>query len=186
MKPVMVGFGALLLFFGGATAFAQQAISARSGMVHYIEGEVFTGDQKVDGKFGNFPQVKEKQVLRTEEGRAEVLLTPGVFARVGENSSFQMITNSLIDTRLEFLSGSMIVESDDILKDNAVTVVAKDATVHLRKTGIYRFDAEPPELRVLKGAVDVEAGGKTFELKEGKLLNLTGDMAVEKFDPKST
>ena len=62
-----------------------------------------------------------------------------------------MITNRLIDTRLEFLTGS-IVESDDILKDNAVTVVAKDATVHLRKTGIYRFDAEPAGVARLKGS----------------------------------
>src|SRR5690242_544330 len=127
MKPVTrVGIGALLLVLSGTTAFSQQAISARSGMVHYIEGSVFTGDQKVDGKFGSFPQVKENQVLRTEEGRAEVLLTPGVFARIGESSSIRMITNRLIDTRLEFLTGSMIMESDDMLKDNAVTVVAGD------------------------------------------------------------
>jgi hypothetical protein len=183
MKPLTLG---ALLILGGAAAWAQQAISARSGMVHYIEGDVFAGDQKVDNKFGNFPQVKEKQILRTEEGRAEVLLTPGVFARVGEHSSFRMLTNRLIDTRLEFLSGSMVMESDDMLKDNAVAVAAGDAIVHLRKTGIYRFESEPLQLKVVKGAVDVEAGGKTFELKEGKVLNLTGDMAISKFDPKDT
>ena len=187
MKPVtQLGLGALLIVFGGGNVFAQQAISARSGMVHYIEGDVFTGDQKVDNRFGNFPQVKEKQVLRTEEGRAEVLLTPGVFARLGENSSFRMLTNRLVDTRLEFLTGSMIMESDDMLKDNAVTVAAGDAVIHLRKTGVYRFDSEPLQLRVLKGAVDVEAGGQTSELKEGRLLHLTGDRAVEKFDLKAT
>jgi hypothetical protein len=97
-----------------------------------------------------------------------------------------MLANRLVDTRLQFLAGSMIMESDDMLKDNAVTVTTGNATVHLRKTGIYRFDSEPPQFRVLKGAVDVEADGKTFELKEGKLLNLTGEMASEKFDPKTT
>ena len=186
-----LGFGVLLLALSGSAAFSQQAISARSGMIHYVEGAVYTGDQKtgdqkVDGRFGNFPQIKENQVLRTEEGRAEVLLTPGVFARVGENSSFRMITNRLIDTRLEFLTGAIILESADMLKDNAVTVVAGDATAHLRKAGIYRFDSEPLQLRVLKGAMDVEAKGKTFELKEGKLLHLSGDMAIEKFDPKDS
>jgi hypothetical protein len=187
MEPVrQVGLGALLLVFGGTAAMAQQAISARSGMVHYIEGKVYAGDQQIDEKFGNFPQVKENQVLRTEEGRAEVLLTPGVFLRVGEHSSFRMITNRLIDTRLEFLSGSMILESDDMLKDNSVTVVAKDATVHLRKPGIYRFDSESAQLKVAKGMVEVETKGQTFELKEGKLLNLTADMAVAKFDPKES
>src|SRR5579885_3579285 len=103
-----VGLGVLLVALAGGNTFAQQAISARSGMVHYVEGKVFAGDQPVEGKFGNFPQVQEKQVLRTEEGRAEILLTPGVFARVGENSSFRMITNRLIDTRLELLKGTAI------------------------------------------------------------------------------
>lgn len=187
MKPAKsIGLGALALAFSATAAFSQQMISARAGMVHYIEGRVFAGNEQLDGKFGNFPQIKENQVVRTEEGRAEVLLTPGVFLRVGENSSFRMITNRLIDTRLEFLQGSALVESDDMLKDNSVTIVAKDATVHLRKSGVYRFDSAPARLRVFKGTVDVEANGKTFELKEGKAISLTGDMAMAKFDTKDS
>ena len=187
MKPVKpIAFGVLALALSATAAFSQQMISARAGMIHYVEGKVFAGDEQLDGKFGNFPQIKENQVVRTEEGRAEVLLTPGVFLRAGENSSFRMITNRLIDTRLEFLKGSALVESDDLLKDNSVTIVAKDATVHLRKAGVYRFDSEPARLRVFKGAVDVEASGKTFELKEGKELSLAGDMAVSKFDTKES
>src|SRR5436190_3798544 len=158
MKPVKwIGFGAVAVAVSITAAYAQQMISARAGMVHYVEGKVFAGSEQLDGKFGNFPQIKENQILRTEEGRAEVLLTPGVFLRAAENSSFRMITNRLIDTRVEFLTGSMIVESDDMLKDNSVTIVAKDATVHLRKSGVYRFDSEPASVRVFKGAVDVEA-----------------------------
>ena len=57
-----------------------------------------------------------------------MLLTPGVFLRVGENSAFRMVTNRLIDTRLQFLSGSAVVEAEEIGKDNSVTVVYKDAT----------------------------------------------------------
>jgi hypothetical protein len=187
MKPVkLIGFGAVALAACATTAFSQQMISARAGMVHYVEGKVFAGSEQLDGKFGNFPQIKENQVVRTEEGRAEVLLTPGVFLRAGENSSFRMITNRLIDTRLEFLTGSAIVEADDMLKENSVTIVAKDATVHLRKSGVYRFDSEPARLRVFKGAVEVEANGKTFELKEGKELSLTGDMAIAKFNTKDS
>jgi hypothetical protein len=72
------------------------------------------------------------------------------------------------------------------MKDNSVTVVAKDATVHLRKAGIYRFDAEPAQLRVFKGAVDVEANGKSIEVGQGKLLHLAGDMAIAKFDTKES
>jgi hypothetical protein len=187
MQPVKsISFAALALALSATAAFSQQMISARAGMIHYVEGKVFAGNEQLDGKFGNFPQIKENQVVRTEEGRVEVLLTPGVFLRAGENSSFRMITNRLIDTRLEFLTGSVIVEADDMLKDNSVTIVARDATVHLMKAGVYRFDAEPSGLRVFKGAVDVEANNKKFEVKEGKELGLTGDMAVTKFDTKDS
>jgi hypothetical protein len=182
MKPAKwIGFGVVALAVSATSAFSQQAISARSGMIHYVEGKVFAGSEQLDGKFGSFPQV-----VRTEEGRVEVLLTPGVFLRAGENSSFRMITNRLIDTRLEYLTGSVILESDDMLKDNSVTVVANEATVHLRKSGVYRFDSEPARLRVIKGAVDVEAKGKTFELRDGKELSLAGDMAIAKFDSKES
>src|ERR1039458_7667041 len=107
MRPAgRLALGVLALAAGSIAALAQSAvISARSGLIHYVEGQVYLGDQLVETKFGVFPEVKENQQLKTEEGRAEVLLTPGVFLRLGENSSFRMITNRLIDTRLEFQIG---------------------------------------------------------------------------------
>src|ERR1700689_1753967 len=97
----------------GATtvaASAQAVISAKSGLIHYMEGHVYLNDQLIESKFGEFPDVKENQQLRTEDGRAEVLLTPGVFLRLGENSAIRMVTNRLIDTRLHSLSGSALGE----------------------------------------------------------------------------
>lgn len=180
-----LSLGAAALGFCSLAAFAQSAISARSGMVHYVEGRVLIAGKTVESKFGNFPEVKENQELKTEDGRAEVLLTPGVFLRLGENSAFRMITNRLVDTRVEFLSGSIIVEADDLLKDNSVTVAVKDASVHLRKRGLYRFDSEPFQLRVYDGLAEVAAGGKTIEVREGKLARFDGEVALEKFDTKT-
>jgi hypothetical protein len=171
---------------GSVAALAQSAvISARSGLIHYVEGQVYVGDQLLESKFGSFPEVKENQVLRTEEGRAEVLLTPGVFLRLGENSSFRMITNRLIDTRLEFLSGSAIIEADDIGKDNSITVVFQDATIHPVKKGLYRVDANPAELRVFNGEADVTLGEKTVEAKDGHAVALD-TLADHKFDRATT
>ncbi len=48
-------------------------------------------------------------MLRTGQGRAEVLLTPGVFLRVGENSAIRMLDNRLLSTRVEIVSGNAIV-----------------------------------------------------------------------------
>ena len=187
MRPVgRLALGISALAAGSIAALAQSAvISARSGLIHYVEGQVFVGGQLVETKFGVFPEVKENQQLKTEEGRAEVLLTPGVFLRLGENSSVRMITNRLIDTRLEFLSGSAVVEADDIAKDNSVTMVCGDATVHPAKKGVYRFDSGDNELRVYDGLAEVTAGGQTVEVKEGHTIALD-TLEVHKFDKTVT
>ena len=187
MQPAgRFALGVLTIAAASVAALAQSAvISARSGLIHYVEGQVYLGDQVVETKFGVFPEVKENQQLKTEEGRAEVLLTPGVFLRIGENSSFRMVTNRLIDTRLEFLKGAAVVEADDIAKDNSVTVVYGDATVHPVKKGIYRFDSENNELRVFDGLAEVSGGGQTVEVKEGHAIALD-TLAVSKFDKTVT
>jgi FecR protein len=181
-RLVMCG---LAVAAGSVAALAQSVISARSGMIHFVEGQVYLGDQPVETKFGNFPEVKENGQLRTEDGRAEVLLTPGVFLRLGENSSFRMVTNRLIDTRLEFLSGSAIVEAEDLGKDNSVTVVYKDATVHVAKKGLYRIDSDSGELRVFEGLAEVAAGDNTVEVRDGHAIALN-TLAVSKFDKTAT
>ena len=187
MRPSgRLALGVLALAAGSIAAMAQSAvISARSGLIHYVEGQVYLGDQLVETKFGSFPEVKENQQLRTEEGRAEVLLTPGVFLRLGENSSFRMITNRLIDTRLELISGAAVVEADEIGKDNSVTVVYRDATVHPAKKGVYEFDAAANELRVYDGLAEVTVGDQTVEVKESHLIALD-TLAVHKFDKTVT
>jgi len=163
-------------------ASAQSVISAKSGLIHYAEGRVYLGDQLVESKFGEFPDIKENAQVRTEDGRVEILLTPGVFLRLGENSAIRMVTNRLIDTRLEFLSGTALVEAAELLKDNAVTMVYKDYAVQLQKKGIYRFDAEPAALRVYDGTAVVQLNGQTEEVKEGRILTMDGDLKLARFD----
>src|SRR5215470_7686560 len=90
-------------------AFGQSVISAHSGVIHLAEGQVSVDGNEVRQKFGEFGDVKTGQTLLTKDGRAEVLLTPGVFLRVNENSSFKMVQNKLVDTKIELLSGVSMV-----------------------------------------------------------------------------
>ena len=171
----------------GTTCFvasAQSVISAKSGIIHYVEGRVFLNDQLIESKFGEFPDIKENQQVRTEQGRVEVLLTPGVFLRLGENSAIRMITNRLIDTRVDFLSGEALVEADEILKDNGITIVYKDYAVQLQKKGVYRFDSETAKLRVYDGEALVQAGDKMQEVKDGHALTMDGGLQLVSFDKK--
>src|ERR1700680_1759094 len=176
----------VLMAFSGSTTFAQTVISAHSGLIHYVEGRVLLDGKPVEVKITSFPEVKEKMELRTEDGRAEVLLNPGVFLRLAENSAIRMVANKLSDTKVEFLSGSALIESSRELaqKENFVTIRDKASATHLRKSGIYRFDSDPAQFRVYSGEAEVESGSNVLIVRTGKLVSLDGLVAVEKFNPK--
>ncbi|HLK63549.1 MAG TPA: FecR domain-containing protein [Bryobacteraceae bacterium] len=182
-----------LVLFAGLVAVsvipaaAQPVIAAKSGTIAKAEGKVFLGDQVIEESLTKFPDIKENGVVRTEEGRAEVLLTPGTVLHLGENSSFRLVTNRLIDTRLELLTGSAVLDAEQIQKDTNVTLVLKDGTITFGKAGHYRFDAEPARIKVFEGTADVQLRGQHIEVGSGKMLGLTGEVALaEKFDRNDT
>jgi len=180
---------ALVLTLGAvATAWGQSVISAHSGTIHFTEGQVLLDGNAVQPKFGEFPEVKSGQVLSTKDGRAEILLTPGVFLRLGENSSFKMISNQLSNTRLEVQSGDAMVEVGELLPDNAIAVVFHGGDVSIAKRGLYRFDSDPSRLRVYEGEASiVSASTDPTPVRKGHEL-IFGDGKVEArtFDTKET
>lgn len=183
MRPAVIS---LILALGALPAAAQTVIGAKSGVINWVEGDAFLGDKPYVMQPSQFGEVKENMVFRTEEGRAEVLLPPGVFFRMGEKASFKMISNRLIDTRVELLTGSAILEVDDIDKEATLTVVCKDGTVTITKAGLYRFDTEPAQLKVFKGAADVAIKGQNIPVSAGKMVTLGAVASVEKFNTELT
>jgi hypothetical protein len=168
-----------------SSAYAQYMISAHSGVVQYVEGSAFLNDDRVEPKVGQFPNIKENQVFRTEEGKAEVLLTPGVFLRLGENSSVRMVSTRLTDTRVEVLSGSAMVECDDLAKDNAIMLLYKGNSMLLVKHGLYRMDADAGLFKVYDGEAIVKGESGQLTLHRGKDTLLNGALMAENFDPKA-
>ena len=146
MRILVAGWSLGVLIAGSACA--QSVISTHSGVVQYVEGSAYIGDKPVEPKFGQFPDIKENQEFRTEQGRAEILLTPGVFLRLGENSAIRMLSTRLTDTRVEVLSGSAMIECTEMPKDNSIELVYKKASVRLQKQGLYRLDTEPASFQV--------------------------------------
>lgn len=144
-----------------SAAFGQEVVSARSGMVHFTQGEVFLDDHPLDRKSGSFPVIKEGSTLRTEKGRAEVLLTPGVFLRLDENSAIRMVSTELADTRLSFVGGAAILdESDAAQTNNSISIAYKDARAQFPKKGVYRLDADTGVLQVYSGEAEVMYDGQ--------------------------
>ena len=176
----------ILVSLAAVSAWGQNAISAKSGMVNHVEGQVLLDGKAVEPKFGDFPQVNNEQTLSTEEGRVEVLLTPGAFLRLAESSSFKMLSNRLTDTALEVLSGSAMIEIDELLKDNAITLHFKGATISLTKAGLFRFDTDFSRLRVYEGETNVMFGQHSLSEKKGKQVVFGDTMVASNFDTKAT
>jgi hypothetical protein len=178
---------ALASSLGYVTAWGQRAISAHSGLVNYLEGKVTLDDKVLEPKFTDLPEVKNSSVLASEEGRAEVLLTPGAFLRLSENSSFRMISNTLWDTRVEVVSGSALIEIDELLKDNSITVQYGEAQIALLKKGLYRLDAgDTGSLKVYDGEARVSLNGDGTTAHKGRQVELGTVLSASNFDAKDT
>ena len=185
-RLVIAGAVVYSSLWGGA-AWAQSVISAHSGVIHYVEGQVNVDGAAIHPKSTEFPDVKPDQVLATEDGRAEVLLTPGVFLRLPENSSARMISNSLADTRLEMVSGSALIEVGQLLRKNAITIEVHGVEIALPKQGLYRIDTNPARLRVYDGEARVTAATGGIDMKRGREAALDAPtLEARHFDVKST
>ena len=166
-----------------ATVWGQQMISVRSGLIHYTEGAVTVDGKQVENRNSEFSSLLTNQELRTGEGRAELLLTPGAFLRVGENSTIKMLSTDLSNTQVEVLQGSALVEVTELGKDNAVSLLFHGATLQVEKAGLYRADSDPARLRVYEGQAFVTRGETRQALTKGKELLLEGNVAaVQHFD----
>jgi hypothetical protein len=155
---------------------AQPVVPAKAGVVTYTEGKVFIGDRALEIQPVRLPEMKEAEVLRTESGRAEVLLAPCVALRIGENSGFRMLANALSDTRIALLSGSAVVDASGLFGHARLAVLVKQAEVVVEKKGLYHLDADPPMLRVYSGIA--MAGGTN--VAAGHVLSLDGASAAAK------
>jgi hypothetical protein len=156
-------------------------ISARSGLVNYFEGVVFLDGQPLARKAGTFARMKEGSTLLTESGRAEVLLTPDTYIRIGETSSIRMISSDIDDTQVELLAGSAMLDSARAAEGAFVKIVFKDATIRMLKPGHYRMDAEPPQLRVYEGEAEVARNGAPVKIESSQLMPLDGAPVVKRF-----
>jgi hypothetical protein len=139
---------------------------AQPGSVNYVEGTVSLGGQTLDSKDVGNATLEPGQELSTANGRAEILLTPGVYLRLDDNSEVKMINPSITLTQIELERGRAGVEVDEIHDQNDLQVIDAGVTTQLDKKGYYEFNADQPEAMVFKGMAKSEVGdGKWREIK---------------------
>lgn len=171
-----------------SAATEMYVISAKPGGVNFVSGKVEIVRAK--GKIGVLAKGDNLEsgdrVLTGQNGKAEILLNPGSFLRVGENSEFEFQTASLDDLQIKLIGGSAIFE---VITDKqfAIAVITPKANFQIIKSGIYRADVTADgteKIEVWKGRAEI--ANQTF-VKGGQMAALGGGQsAVSKFDRDDT
>lgn len=174
--------------FAANTQNAQPAGSAVPGTLNYVEGSVSVDGQPVTPKSVGTLTVQPNQEISTAKGRAELLLTPGVYFRLGDNSEAKMVSPELTNTVVELDRGRAAVEVDQIYKDNDLHVLENNVPVQMVKPGLYEFDADNNSVMVFKGeAAALRPNEKFVTVKSDHELNLSDNAALKpvKFNEKA-
>jgi FecR protein len=159
------------------------AIPAHPGMLNYVEGQANIDGRPVSNQSVGNADVGQGQVIETGQGKAEILLTPGVLLRLGDHSAVRMVNPGLTTTTVEVLRGEALVEATDVRPANHIQIIDHGVTTTLDKNGLYSFNADQPQVAVYEGKATLSEGDKHEDLKKGKDAELA-DLHVTKFDTK--
>ena len=173
----------VLICAGFVAAEAQNrerfVISAKAGGINAVSGR--TGVQQQGSTEWEQLTIKDNleagDMVKTGiDGRVEMLLNPGAYLRVGENSEFELTNNSLENLEVRLIRGTAIVEAtgtdDTELMINITTPHTKMAIV---RRGLYRVNVVPgdaTELIVRKGRVLLS--DSQTKIKGGRKLIFSG------------
>ena len=149
-KIFVVAFA--LLAVASIAANAQHLISTKAGFVNRAEGKVFIlradSEDNSKGRVSLGTQMRDGDRIVTEaDSFAEILLSPGSYLRLNENSEIRALNTSLSQIRFEVVKGAAITEVatsteqvSSINKNSPLEIVTPHGTVSIVKDGLYRFD----------------------------------------------
>ena len=173
-----------VLGLSSLTAFGA-ATTSRPGTLSFIEGQAAIDGRAAPSRSAGSIAAEQGQVVSTGSGRVEVLLTPGVFLRLGENSEARIDAAGLTDTRIRLLRGRAYIDADNLRDENRIRVFDDRAAVQPEKNGLYRIDADRDTVSVFDGKALVSQNDQQVEVKEGREVNLNGALTPQKFDKKA-
>jgi hypothetical protein len=198
LRPTLhiIGLALWIVFGVCVTAQAQNRekyiISATAGGINFASGNVTVqrrGSSRQHALTAKDDLKTGDSVTTGAGGRVEVLLNPGSYMRVDENSEFVLADGSLDNLRVKLLKGSALLEitgADSIKFEIGVSTPQTDALII--KRGIYRFNALPSEtteISVRKGRA-LFGKGLLNEVKGGqKVLIGRNRLEVAKLDKKN-
>ena len=196
IKPLKILVLATAFLALRAALSPAQHVTPGTGLIAYVEGKVYLNEQRV--QLSPAPvHIYVNSVVRTEDGRAEILLAEGVSLFLGGSAAFKLIPSSPYNfSRFELLNGSAVVATGEW----GQSLVKCENEVTLSELGIYRFDVIPiPGLstgekvcgfKVYEGAAAVQLPGFISVPTRGKFMSLSlgcGDrIPLQKFSIEET
>jgi hypothetical protein len=158
---------------------------AMPGTLNYVEGQASIGDQQLSSHEVGTADLQNGQVLETGNGKAEVLLTPGVYLRIGSNSAVKMVSTNLTDTQVALRHGEAMLEVDQLYNENDLRISQPGADTRVLKAGLYDFDASNQRVRVFDGKAAVSADDRNVTVKKNHELALNAPkLKAKAFDKK--
>jgi hypothetical protein len=138
-----------------STSLAQNANPVRPGTLNYMEGSATISGRPISRRAVGSMGLEPGNTLTTDQGKAEVLLTPGVFFRLDDFSSARMVSPELTNTVMQLDTGRASVEVDQLFPQNNIQIVVNGTPTQILKPGFYEFDADRGAVRVFDGKAAV-------------------------------
>jgi hypothetical protein len=175
----------LICFISGShiLAPAQRWIGAKAGVIECIQGEVFLDGTPILLRDNSYIQMENGQILSTKKGYAELILTSEVRLRLGEDASLQMQQNRITGIQMDLNQGSALVEILSTIKTDPIKIHISKSEIEIKKTGLYRLDSVPGQLRIYAGQALAKNEGKNIQIKSIRMVRLDGQFALAEFDP---
>ena len=152
-------------------------ISAKAGGVNAVSGQVMVK------RTGQAPQLLTSQddldsgdVVNTGSGsQAEILLNPGTYLRLSEDTEFELVDNSLDSLLVKLNKGSAIIEATGPGEvELRIPIITQQKKMTIVRAGIYRINVRPgvTELFVWKGRMAL-SGDRDDIIKSGKKITFS-------------
>jgi len=157
----------VLVMLLATVALAQDMISARAGFVNYKHGRVLL-PKGTDGK--DVRQLETGQTAGTGIGRLELLLAPGSFLRLDNESEIRLLSSRLTDVQVELLSGTATLEVNEIPRQAALAILWRNQTIPAEHSGVFRFEPGNDSMRIYVESGKLKLANQT--VKAGNYVDL--------------
>jgi len=109
----------------------QYMVSAKAGLVNYVDGQVNVRLHE---------QITAGTPIETGlQSHVELLLNPGSFLRIGEDSQVVLDSVELSNIAVRIVKGAALIEASDIDKQIPIRVTTGNLQVLIVSSGAYRF-----------------------------------------------